>query len=268
MEKRSFVWLSSPSSSATAREGEGWALVLVVYGLTYLAAAAVPVGPTRGYCIDPVTRAPQIYHLNGFRSWLVMTAAAVGAVGAGLVPGDALWVRFAPCARAACALGLLTSISFYLRGRLLLALGGIDRRPRCPTADAPDGGPRSDTAEFDARSELVHWYAGLSEYNPRGWGGVDIKMVLYLVGAVMLQLNLLSACAAAAELGGGWSTLSPGLVAFAGCLTFFIAEYCANEVSVNSGEAGPGGQPRSRMQTCALSIVLSHVRKSLFCSPL
>lgn len=216
-------------------ELEGWLLVAAVHLLTYLAAALTPSPLVRGYCIDPATRSPQLYRLNGFRCWALLTASAVCAVRMGVLPGDALWARFWPCARAGCAYGLLASFAFFARGRALLASGKIDRRPRCPTADAPAGGPQGDTKEFDARGALAHWYCGLSEFNPGLPGGVDAKMHLYLIGAVMLQLNLLSACAAAAERSGGWAQLSPGIIMYAGCLSFFIAEYCYQEVRARGG---------------------------------
>jgi protein-S-isoprenylcysteine O-methyltransferase Ste14 len=71
---------------------------------------------------------------------------------------------------------------------------------------------------------LTHFFAGLSEYNPVGPLGVDVKMFLYLAGAVQLQLNLLSFAAAhaAARPGGG---LAPGAAAYFACLSFFVVEY-------------------------------------------
>jgi protein-S-isoprenylcysteine O-methyltransferase Ste14 len=74
----------------------------------------------------------------------------------------------------------------------------IDRRARCQTVDqSSDKTPDNvDTAEFDSRNVAQHFWCGLSEFNPRGPWGVDIKMWLYTAGAVQLQLNVLSCVAA------------------------------------------------------------------------
>ena len=44
----------------------------------------------------------------------------------------------------------------------------------------------ADTNEFRARGPAQHFYCGLSEFNPRPFLGVDVKMWLYVVGAVQL----------------------------------------------------------------------------------
>jgi len=49
-----------------------------------------------------------------------------------------------------------------------------------------------DTTEFDSRNIFMHFWCGLSEFNPITIGKVDIKMYLYIIGAVQLQINLLS----------------------------------------------------------------------------
>lgn len=170
-------------------EWVGWAGLLVVYAATYLAAIAIPGTRKPGYCIDPATGKPQVYVLNGFACLCAVVICFVALVVTGHLAGDFFYAHFWACLRASCFVGVVISTLLLLRGRQLLRQGLIDRRPRCPTADAPEGGPKSDTTEFDARSLVEHWYCGLSEYNPRGPGGVDLKMWLYLVGAVQLQLS-------------------------------------------------------------------------------
>lgn len=216
---------------ALATEAVGWAGLASVYLASYAATIALPGTLAPGYCIDPSTGKPQLYRLNGFASLTTLTTLFLALVGAGVVPGDFFHVHFWSCLRASCCLGLALSTLFFLRGRALLRGGSIDRRPRCPTADAPEGGPVSDTAEFDARSSLEHWYCGLSEYNPRGPGGVDVKMSQRSMPALLpARTDLVSAVFAAT--GGSGSSLfdSPGLLATAGCLTFFVFEYCWHEL--------------------------------------
>lgn len=215
-----------------AHEAEGWALLLATYAACYVAAAWVPVAAlTPGYVIAHATPGrAQLYRLNGFSCLLLLVALAAALVRAGALRGDVLYTHFWACARASCALGLALAAWSYARGRALLRRGLIDRRARCPTVDDPAGGPAgpASTAEFDSRGALAHFYCGLSEYNPAGPWGVDVKMWLYLVGALQLQLNLLSAVYHA-HAASAPAPLSPGLVAYAGCLSFFVVEYVFNE---------------------------------------
>lgn len=104
-----------------------------------------------------------------------------------------------------------------------------------------------DTKEFDQRSLLEAFYAGVSEFNPLitlfpGCPPVDVKMWLYIAGAVQLQLNVLSCVAAQSIqrevstvdgitlplfLGGG--TITRALFTYSLCMTFFVVEYLYNE---------------------------------------
>ena len=99
------------------------------------------------------------------------------------------------------------------------------RRPRpiVPSSQKPVTAP--DTSEFDGRSAVAHFYCGLSEFNPLGPLGVDVKMWLYLYGATQLQLNLLSAIYAAVHSGA----VGYDVVAYCACLSFFIVEYVWHE---------------------------------------
>ncbi len=64
--------------------------------------------------------------------------------------------------------------------------------------------------------------------NPQLWGGrIDAKMWLYLIGAVMLELNILS-FAAQHYLQYG-NQASPGLFVSVGLLTFFVVDYLTFE---------------------------------------
>ncbi|MEQ1508121.1 MAG: DUF1295 domain-containing protein, partial [Myxococcota bacterium] len=58
--------------------------------------------------------------------------------------------------------------------------------------------------------------------NPRAYQ-VDAKMFLYLVGAVMLELNLLSSCAHHLEAHPG--AASPGVLAYTVMFSWFVCEY-------------------------------------------
>jgi delta14-sterol reductase len=83
---------------------------------------------------------------------------------------------------------------------------------------------RAAVSEFRARTALQHFYCGVSEFNPRVMG-VDVKMWLYVVGAVQLELNV--ACAALYVVGSGHLVVAPLVVL--SCLSFFVVEYLYNE---------------------------------------
>lgn len=214
------------------------ALVLVVYASVYVLTALVPVARlTRGYAVSHVTHDVQLYRLNGVYVLAIVVACAVAAVRAGLVRAEVFARQYAAAAGAAAALGLALSVASFVRGRALAAAGALDRRARCATADTlkpeergrpPRAPTPAEAAEFDARSPLVHFYAGLSEFNPVGPLGVDVKMFLYLAGAVQLLLNVLSVAAAhaAARADGA---LAPGAAAYVACLAFFVVEYIVFE---------------------------------------
>jgi len=274
MDLEALVQRHGDSAAAAA------ALLALTYALIYVFAAALPGARCEGYVLEwdcaPLPRYSRRrrYRLNGLR---VLAAAGVvfaAAANLRLLPADYYARHFAEGWAAACALGLAVAGAAYAAGRALRAAGGpgaIDRRARCPTAEslgraaaraadaaeAASGGagPAAaakaaqeaealETAEFDARSELEHFWCGLGAFNPTWPGGVDAKMWLYVVGAVMLELNGASLAARhvlgrgvdggsggggdGIPLGGGRS-VGFGMAAFAGCLSFFVVEYLANE---------------------------------------
>jgi len=77
------------------------------------------------------------------------------------------------------------------------------------------------------KSFLADFFFGRLE-NPQLWGGrVDAKMYLYLVGAIMLGLNILSYVAHHYILFG--ELASPGVYIAAALLAFFIIDYLSFE---------------------------------------
>jgi delta14-sterol reductase len=77
------------------------------------------------------------------------------------------------------------------------------------------------------KSFFADFYLGRLE-NPQLWGGrIDAKMWLYLVGAIMLELNILSFAAHHYLLFG--VDASPGIYLSAALLTFFIFDYLTFE---------------------------------------
>jgi Delta14-sterol reductase len=235
--------------------------VLGVTLATYLLTALLPGRRVEGYCLDPTTGRPQIYKLNGLRvlvvviglfclgvRWIPATVFFDGYLGCSLIAtatgliastgfllrGFKLWAEDRIDRRDRCP----TKDSLEREKTTRDTKATKSRRSPSPSArkrstspsvgkrspskgKAPNPSAAADTAEFDSRSLLEHFYCGLSEFNPRGPLGVDIKMWLYVVGAVLLFLNVLSCLAAAPS--------SLAMRTYAALMAFFVLEYKWNE---------------------------------------
>lgn len=145
-----------------------------------------------GYVRDPHTGAPLRYRLGGLRVLLATVGLWVAAGLSGRMPWDALHTHRWSVAAGACVVGLLVSLALVL--------------------PAPA-----------RRGLLADLYLGRLE-NPRlGGGRVDAKMALYLLGAVMLELNLLAF--AAHHLLAHAHDPSPGVVLYTALFSFFVLDY-------------------------------------------
>jgi len=148
-----------------------------------------------GYVRDAAGR-PLRYRLNGLLVLAVTVGLAVAAVALGLAAPDVLWRHRWEELAGACALGLLFTAAIVL--------------------PAPPVKPRL----------LADLYLGRRE-NPRWRGGrVDAKMWLYLGGAVLLELNVLSFAAHAERLPGD---LRAGVILYAALFTWFVVDYLTFE---------------------------------------
>ena len=233
------------TGSPLSTEARGWLYVLSIYALSLaLHVILPPSAATPGYACDAaphgtIPRRVLHYRHNGLRVLLtvVLTGAALSA--AGVIPhaGD-LAVCFWPALRAGCACGLALSLWLHFRGKARLAALRVDRGASCPTTNGARSEAACDPAEFEGRSTLEHFYCGLewnprvatggcsterpsmlvSALNPNGTADVDIKMMTYLVGAVGLACNVLSALALHVESrraeGGYHSSVSNAMVAY------------------------------------------------------
>jgi len=103
-----------------------------------------------------------------------------------------------------------------------------------PAAAATDGaGGGSGSGSGTAQNAAAKFFLG-SEFNPRVLG-VDVKMFLYLAGAVMLQLNLLSAVTV--HMASRQGRVSLALKTYIGCFSWFLIEYLLGE-QVRRGACG------------------------------
>ena len=134
--------------------------LLALYALIFVLHLIVPGRWVTGYVRDERTGLPLRYRLNGLRVMAITVGLYALAGAAGLIPWDYLYLHRWENLATAFVIGLLFTAAIVL-----------------PAA------PR--------RGLLADLYFGRLE-NPQLPGGhVDAKMFLYLVGAVVLELNLL-----------------------------------------------------------------------------
>ena len=166
----------------------------LIYGVILLLHIVIPGRWVTGYVSSEQTGVRLRYRLNGLEVLGASVALWLVVCSTGLVAWDALYVHRWEVAGGACLLGLVFTLAIVLPA------------------------PR-----IDGKSFAVELYEGRLA-NPQ-WldGKLDAKMVLYLVGAVMLELNVLSFAAHHVML--HWQDPSPGVLVYVALFTFFITEY-------------------------------------------
>ena len=171
----------------------GFFAPVFIYIFIFILNALLPGRWVTGYINKPMSPEKQRYRLNGL--WVLATVIITWGIvcRAGILPWDWLWqVRWYSLS-GAVIFGLIFSFAIVL-----------------PFPKVRKSFP----ADF---------YLGRIE-NPQLWNGsIDVKMLLYLVGAVMLELNVLSFAAHHQMMFG--DNASPGIFMAAAFLSFFVTEY-------------------------------------------
>ena len=158
---------------------------------------ALPARSVEGYARHDETGAPLRYRLNGPLVLAVSLALWLMAGASGFMPWDWLWQTRWWGAAGALSLGLAGSAAAVL------------------------------TASNRGRSLIGDLYLG-RRFNPQMFGGrADAKMVLYLLGAVLLELNVLSF--AAHHVLTYPDDVSPGVLLYVAMLTWFVCDYLVFE---------------------------------------
>src|ERR1043165_8942724 len=135
---------------------------LVIYLFIFLLNVILPGRWVTGYVTRPGSAEKLRYHLNGIPVLFTTVAAWTLLCYIGFLPWDWLYQYRWESLTGAVILGLVFSFAVVLPYKPVRA------------------------------SFLADFYLGRAE-NLQLWGGrIDAKMWLYLVGAVMLQLNILS----------------------------------------------------------------------------
>jgi len=166
-----------------------WLVCAVILGLSVV----LPARRVTGYVRDERTGELLQYRLNGPLVFAVTIGLWLLAGTSGVMPWDWLWAHRWSGAAGALALGIAASAAVVL------------------------------TAPGRGGSVLKEFYLG-RRVNPRLLGGrVDAKMFLYVFGATLLELNLLSFAV------HHYSTYpddpSPGVVLYVALFTWFICDY-------------------------------------------
>lgn len=171
----------------------GFLAPVLVYLYIFILNYAMPGRWVIGYVTKTGTTEKLRYRLNGLPVLFTVVATWVALCYFGLLPWDWFYTyRW---------FGLGGAVTFGLIFSLVLVL--------------PNPAVKN--------SFLADFYLGRLE-NPQLWGGrIDAKMWLYLIGAIMLELNILSFAAHHYLLYGAQS--SPGLFLSTALLSFFVTEY-------------------------------------------
>ncbi|HUM10002.1 MAG TPA: DUF1295 domain-containing protein [Myxococcaceae bacterium] len=166
---------------------------VVVAGAVLALHALLPARQVEGYVRDG-HGLPLRYRLNGPLVFGLSVVGWVGVCRAGWLGWDAFHVHRWEMVAGACALGVLFTLAVVLPA------------PKVP-------GWSLGKELYLGRAEQPRWLAGR----------VDVKMYLYLLGAVMLELNLLSFTAH--HLLAQAADPSPGVLLYTALFSFFLVEY-------------------------------------------
>lgn len=170
----------------------------LIYAVLLLLHAILPARRVQGYVIDPQTGNKLRYRLNGPTVAAVALGCWATSCRLGWIGWDALYLHRWEMAGGACMLGLLLTLAIVLTA------------PPLP-----------------ARNLLRDLYLGRLENPQLGAGWLDAKVALYLLGAVMLELNVLSFAAHHVLVHA--HDPSPGVLLYAALFSFFVFDYLVFE---------------------------------------
>src|SRR3954471_14773711 len=175
----------------------GFFAPIIIYLFIFILNVLLPGRWVKGYVTKAGTDEKLKYRLNGIPVLLTVVLCWVLLCSFGMLPWDWLYQYRWYGAAGAVVFGLLYSLAIVLPYPAV------------------------------KNSFLADFYLGRLE-NPQLWGGrVDAKMWLYLIGAVMLELNVLSFTAHHYILYG--EAASHGIFLCAGLLTYFLIDYLTFE---------------------------------------
>lgn len=194
----------------------GGLFVFVAYTACLILHLVVPSRIVTGYCCDSENQ-PLKYYLNGFVVLLLFGLIFY------LIPKSlqsVLYYDYWNGLIAANIVGLTLSGYFFVAG-------GGEKYDRCVTIDQLGKLDQLKPVEANKHGALTTFFLGC-RWNPRFFGGrLDVKMFLYIVGAIGLFLNILSCLSVHATLWKG--NISIGMTVYCVCFFWFIGEYMLGE---------------------------------------
>lgn len=187
--------------------------VLFSYCIVVLLHLILPSTVVDGYCCNDSGK-PLSYRLNGVLCLIV--SSLIFWLVIPTVWRTLLHENYYVAAMTANCIGLFFSFVLY-------SYGGREKYARCVTVDQTDkANIKLSDDETNRVSVPAKFYLG-HLWNPRLLGGYfDIKMILYLVGAVSLCLNIYSFMSLEILKQG---QLSNAMMTYSFCFMWFIVEY-------------------------------------------
>lgn len=189
--------------------------VLLVYGCCIFLHVMLPAFNVTGYCCDNATLQPLKYRLNGFPVLVLLSFVFY------YLPDQwktLLYDEKMDAFITANLVGFGFSIYLYVRG-------GREKYARCVTIDQLTNVKAIKFAEDVKLSPVSNFFLG-HEWNPRFYN-VDSKMILYLIGAVLLFCNILSAATVQIQLWNG--NMSNAMKCVVVCFSWFLGDYMLGE---------------------------------------
>lgn len=197
---------------------QGIVFVIISYLICLLLHIILPSRKVIGYCCDNNNQ-PLVYRLNGINIYFIMCGIFL------LLPENYQVILYdyqISSLFTANIIGLIVSLFFYLRG-------GQEKYQRCVTKDQLTNLKQLKLTDHKIKLNVFTRFFLGHEWNPR-FGNVDVKMWLYIVGAVGLQLNILS-CVIKQHILMGRSNLSNAMIVYVIMFAWFIIEYlCFEEI--------------------------------------
>ena len=153
--------------------------IVFVYFIVFVLHYLLPGRIVEGYCCGGNPIQPLKYKLNGIFVYFVVVISFF------FLPRYiqvSFYENFSLNAFIANVLGLLVSTYFFIKG-------GEEKYSRCVTVDQlSETGKKTLKLAGPSPSNFTKFFFG-NEWNPRIFN-IDIKMFLYLVGAIQLQINI------------------------------------------------------------------------------
>ena len=170
--------------------------------------------PTIGYACD-YNGKPLTYKLNGIYVMLSILGLWMLLCTRGILQTDYIYQHIVDAAVVAFILGISGSLAFYLFTK-------NEPYSRCSTRDrpVPPKATNRDRQILQTRTQFAHFILGRA-FNPR-LHSLDFKIYGYMVGAIMLLLNIWSGASRHILVDG---SLSNAVLAYSTCMTFFCVEY-------------------------------------------